>query len=1267
MKASDTSHEVTVLASSESEFHFRIDIDLKKLDATTAPDSTLVFSHAVLVGIPFGATVMLTSAQPDSLVPLPSEFKRERLAALSFPPATVSAPITIRHRQFVVVRVYPIVGDYYYRSVTVQLQFQGGEPSTVRKETDPIFDKLFRQIVANDIRSRAWREPLRRSHAAAAPADNPFVGGIPWYKIYVNQTGLYKISGIQLEQAGLSLDNLPSDSLHLFNGGGRVLEVQNSNPRPEFVEVAILVEDGGDGIFDRNDYFVFYGEAVDRWVYEDGVSPRFVNHPYTDKNVYWLTVSGIPTVGKRMPLVSAAPNGTVDTVITAFTRRVHSEQDNILRRLNNGDINDYYTWYWTNDEWLTFFVPAYGVVTGETANVWLTGRTYDNGSPDERGYIDMEVNGIPAFNKTCNRFVCSYQTASLHEGLNEIRLRLWPEVDAPPYFDYMNLEYLSRMVPVNNSLDIPLSAVPFDTARLEIEDGFDAPVMVLDISSPLQPAILTDFSRADGKISLDVGLEPSGVNRFYVGTIQHALGPLAIEQVFPRDLRTASTQADILVLTTSDLVDGLSEYIDYRESNGYSIEVVTVGDVMDNFAYGLYDPTAIRDFLKYAYEFYPPPAPSMALLVGDGTYDFLDHLGTGMKNYVPPYIHPYDESASDDNYVYFGTYGILDSDTSFDTSYVPGDRGYDMLIARLPVRSGEELAAVIAKTKRHESLTDFGVWRTKITLVADDEYGNYQNESFHVTQTEVLEKEHIPSLYQRNKIYLWEYPFVNREKPAVNDAIVKAINDGTLIVNYVGHGNPDVWAHEHVFTRMGDVPRLHNYDYLPLFFTASCAIGFFDDPKREGMAEDLLSLPSGGAVGVISATRLVYATDNALFNQKVFDVLFNYDSLTVGEAVYTAKLLRQYGVSPIPSPKENDRAYLLFGDPCMQLAKPKLSITFSEAPDSLTALAQARVSGQVVDGTGEVYARDGTVIVYVFDSEKNKSHVVGTQTIAYTVAGPSIFRGSATITDGRFSIDFICPLDIGYGGEGARILTYAIFDSTDAAGVVDSLRVTDRVAPRTDSTGPVIIYTFPGRENFVSGDYVGKDDELVITLTDSSGINLTSALGHGITLEIDGQSDNVVNLTDRFEYARDDYTQGSLSYSLEELAPGKHTFKIKAWDNANNSSTVEFEAEVLAQSSLSLMDLLNYPNPMRDSTRFSVYLSQPVEHFFLDIFTLSGRKIKSFGPYSLTAGYFDDIVWKGEDYRGDRVATGVYIYKATAVPERSEKKVEMFGKVIVIN
>ena len=125
--------------------------------------------------------------------------------------------------------------------------------------------------------------------------------------------------------------------------------------------------------------------------------------------------------------------------------------------------------------------------------------------------------------------------------------------------------------------------------------------------------------------------------------------------------------------------------------------------------------------------------------------------------------------------------------------------------------------------------------------------------------------------------------------------------------------------------------------------------------------------------------------------------------------------------------------------------------------------------------------------------------------------------------------------------------------------------------------------------------------------------------------------------------------------------------KVKVWDNANNSSVYEFDAELLENGQFAVKNLLNYPNPMKDMTTFSFELTSAVNNLKLDIFTLSGRKIKTIERGALQPGYYDDIIWYGEDFTGGRVATEVYIYKITAFSADNSEKAESFGKVIVVN
>jgi hypothetical protein len=1255
--------ETHVVASSSQQLDLVVHLSHRDLTPVPLPDSTWRYSHVIQVGLPPGAMARVAQAVPSD----PVTFTAEHTPLAPNQPLAELGPVyTMRGRQLVPVRLNPVQQGIFYRQLNLTLSFSLSTAGTADPDMpglappDPVFDPIFKTTVANYDQWSRW-PTARRPLAKPASGQTPLQSADTWYQIAVTTTGLIRVKATALEAAGLFIpDNgINLDSLYIFNAGGLPLPVRNDSPRPEFLPVAYYAADGGDGRLNTGDYLLFYGEAVDRWVSSPDTAV-WVNNHYTDRNIYWLTVGGdFDTPAPRMSALEVTPATAPDTSILTVTRHRHLEQDNMLHMLSSGAIDDYYRWHWTDRENINLSIHT-DDYAGGTATIRVAGRVWDTtGFTDDLGYFDITLNNQPPSAKHCHTTsrICTFQSSALQQGTNSLSIRAWGYVYSKPYLDWVELHYNAYLIPDNDRLHIELD--PFNgLARLNIVDDFTgSDLLLLDITDPRTPTRLTGADRTTGMIIADLPLNTTP-RQLFAQAVSTATPPVSIQRVQPNNLRRTDYQADLIVISTPVLLSAMENWIIERESEGVSVHTAVVNDIMHNFAYGLYDPTAIRDYLKYCYEHFTPPAPSAVLFVGDGHHDFLDHLNTAQSNLVPPYIHALDSSASDDNYVYFGDYGILDADTS----WLDGDnRGYEMMVARWPVRSTSEIAAVIDKGKRYTLPGNTGFWKTRTVLVADDEFGRLNDETFHVDQSEELSRYYLPEAMTRHKIYIWDYPFVGRRKPAANDAIVNAVNEGAVIVNYIGHGNPELWADEHVFTRTSDVPRLRNSNSLPLFFNASCAIGFFDDPQREGMAEDLFVKPDGGAIAVVSAARLVYSTQNSAFNRKVFEILFAED-LSMCQAVFAAKVERQYLYSNPPNPLRNDRTYVFFGDPLLKLAYPRLKVAFDAVPDSLVALQPVTVTGRVADELGQPITADGTIELRAFDSDRDLEYL---QT-PYTLPGPALVRGAASVNAGHFTFTFVPPLDIGYGGSGARIVGYAALGAGDAVGAVTSLAISTQAATTTDSLGPEIRYSFANNDNFISGDPVARTDTLMMTLSDPSGINLAGGLGHGITLEIDGRPENTIMLTDYFDGTLDDYTSGTISWPVSSLEQGLHTFKIKAWDNANNSASVTFSASIEGAVPLAISEFLNYPNPMQDSTRISLMLSRPAQWIILDIFTLSGRKIWTYKTnQSVSAGFFDDIVWYGTDYAADRVATGVYIMKATV--SGGGQSAESFGKIVVIN
>src|SRR5262249_32382452 len=147
-------------------------------------------------------------------------------------------------------------------------------------------------------------------------------------------------------------------------------------------------------------------------------------------------------------------------------------------------------------------------------------------------------------------------------------------------------------------------------------------------------------------------------------------------------------------------------------------------------------------------------------------------------------------------------------------------RRIEIGLGRLAARSLADANTMVDKIIEYESAAVADPWKVRVTLVADDGLagqdpnGTTYNDLFlHTSQAEDLWSI-VPALFEKRKIYLYDYPTVytpaGRRKPDVNVAIDNQINQGTLVLNFTGHGNPRVWCHEQVFVRETDFPFLHN-------------------------------------------------------------------------------------------------------------------------------------------------------------------------------------------------------------------------------------------------------------------------------------------------------------------------------------------------------------------------------------------------------------------------------------------------------------------------
>jgi hypothetical protein len=249
------------------------------------------------------------------------------------------------------------------------------------------------------------------------------------------------------------------------------------------------------------------------------------------------------------------------------------------------------------------------------------------------------------------------------------------------------------------------------------------------------------------------------------------------------------------------------------------------------------------------------------------------------------------------------------------------------------------------------------------------------------------------------------------------------------------------------------------------------------------------------------------------------------------------------------------------------------------------------------------------------------------------------------VTGGRFHGNFTVPRDVTLGGTLGRAVAYYHNELGDGVVSLDSVLFADRVAEAADTIPPQIQLFFDQRA-WRPGDRISPKPLLIVDLFDSSGLNLTGAMGHGVALSLDGGK--AMDLTPYFAYNLDSYQTGTLETRIGPLTPGIHQLEIQAWDGFNNLTVQKTEVEVIPSSDgFSIERVYNWPNPFRESTQLTFTVNQPADYEIL-IYTVGGRLIWDWKGAALAAGMIADAVWDGRDHAGRRVGNGVYLYKVKA-------------------
>ncbi|MDG1697359.1 MAG: type IX secretion system sortase PorU [Polaribacter sp.] len=1113
----------------------------------------------------------------------------------------------------------------------------------------------------------------------SAQTTNSVLSSGDWYKFSVDMTGVFKIDKNFLQQLGVSTNNLNPKKIHIYGNGGNLLPVLNSDFRyNDLQENAIYIEGENDGSFDSSDFILFYAKGPHDWLVDTAQNTaKHRQNIYSDEAYYFLTVSN--TNGKRVQQKSSIIANTTSQ-ITTFNDYIFLEKEeiNILAAGTQWFFDDDFNIENTQH----FKIPFPNAISNDAVSVRVRGVSMSFGSTN----MAVKVNGEDLYDlnfsslnpSSLTKASVSERTAEVQNSADIIDISITYDNRGNPsakaFLDFIEIVGKKELIANGNQF----SFRSFEQANLtgsvqyQIQNNSNI-FQVWDVSNPLEPK---SISNEEDVTSFFTFNDNGGVLKEYVVLNQN-------DYYTPRLLQNARVvnqnlhalkDINYLLITNSELSSEAQRLADYHQSNSnLTTRVVLLEEIYNEFSSGSKDITGIRDFIKHVYVTNSTVEKKLKYVCffGDASYDYKDRL-SGNNNIVPVKLSEKSFNLAT-SYVTDDFFVMLDPDEGTMSS----SHTIDVASSRIPVSTIVQAKDVVDKILTYYNKNAIGDWRNTITFLADDIDAKGEQVIEQGVESIADEIKVNKPIFNVNKIYLDSYVQENssggERYPEVKSAITNAIEKGTLIFDYFGHGGEDGFASEKILDKP-QIKKFNNPNTLPLLITVTCDFSRFDNPTRTTAGELTLWNPKGGAASMVTTTREVFIPVGQNFNLQLIKILLEFENqdLTIAESLMKTK--NQFS---------NTQKFFIyhFGDPAMKLSVPKPNVLItkmngkdlSQPLDTLKALSKVSFEGVVVDNTNVVINDfNGSLSTTVFDKPINKTTLDNDGfdfKMIFDTQDSKLFRGKSTVENGTFKFDFIVPKDIKIADGKGKLSFYAENGEIDKAGYFDVVvGGIDKNAPE-DTVGPEI-KLFMNDESFIDGGNTNMSPNLIVKLSDVSGINTSiTAVDHDIVAVLDGDTTNPITLNDFYQTELNDYTKGKVNYKLRDLDVGPHTIKIKAWDTYNNSSEITLNFTVVSDAILNLENILNYPNPFVNYTEFWFNHNKPNEtlEVQVQIFTISGKLIKTINQNIITTGNLSrSISWNGLDDFGNKIGKGVYIYKLKVKSTISNLVSEKFEKLVIL-
>ena len=1027
-------------------------------------------------------------------------------------------------------------------------------------------------------------------------ADHSVLASGKWVKISVTNSGVCRMSFDEIRAAGLE----PTQLRVYGYGGGQLNQDFSKRKIDDLPQVPVYV---------GSNYVLFYVQGPISWTY-NGSRFAHTRNTYSDKGYYLLSDN---TGSMLAPTPADAESGTPTDITTYLHLQVHNNDSiNLVDR--NGIAGGGKTFYGEQfgvGKRRTFTFSTPNAVTGSSSSAYIDLAAFATtiskftatlNSANSQSVSINPPTGSDHYTMANPGIIQLSSTSKSSQQQIQLNFSNPDNSSALGWLNYIELSTPSTLRMTGDWMEIRTNEGIASSKPLRYHlQNANSNIQIWDVTD--LSAIRQMPTTLSGSELVWTGSNLSGARTFVaVKTNGSSYVSAKVEgNVSTQDLH-ALRNIDYVIICPEGL-EAESRRLAQAHEQKQSITwaVVTDKQVYNEFSSGTPDATAYRWLMKMLYDRAngnDTQKPRWLLLMGHGSFDnrgllpnsgnkmLLTYQSDNSTNEVKAY-------ASDD---YFGW---LDDNEGLNDLTAKMDIG----VGRLPVESVEDATKVVNKIIAYMQNTNPGKWKNQLAYLADDgDHGDH-------TRTAEGSSEQIrlqnPDFIV-HKVYLDAYPQeVNasgESYPLAKNKIQNLLKNGVFFFDYSGHGGYNGVTSESVLN-LKDIEKMNNTN-LAFWLFVTCNFGQFDSGRRCA-AEVAMMNANGGAIGVLAATRTVYAEQNTKLNRAVSKELFHHNTsfhydATLGEALAAGKNAL--------SNDDNKLAYVLLGDPALRLNYPTdYWVKTTTKMDTLNALSVQHVDGRIIDEDSTLVADfNGTVDITIYD----KMQVITTRDNDDTSGEPSeipyndypntIFNGSTQVKNGLFNYTFMVPKDIRYNFGKGRIVYYAHDDTynEDAVGHFEDFIVggTGSVVA-VDTAGPEMsIYL--NNPAFRNGDKTYPTPRFFADLHDVHGINTAGAgIGHDLLLIVDNDPKQTYTLNEYFTAEQDSYQSGQVNYLMPQMADGAHSLRFRAWDLMNNSTTQTLNFIVETGLDPSIYSVTSYPNPVQQTGVLNIIVNydQPDE------------------------------------------------------------------------